>query len=269
MEDGETKMPGPLTFPAPVFKKLHPAEYLRRFTQKQVRQSGRGLDDFRTTTVACSSIKTAAGSAVVCMGDTRVVAGVKIELSSLPDVVPNLDLGPICSSKYKQGAPGEVAMAMAEKLRLVLHTTHLLDPASLVIEKDRAAWVVYIDILCLSDDGNIFDAAWTSLVEALRTARVPQARFDQDVGEVVLEKGWSALQLGMRAFSTSVVRFDNTVVLADPDDDEEDLSHESATIVLDEELTVHYFSLDGTFTTDEIQHCLELAESRTKYLMTA
>lgn len=49
-----------------------------------MRPDGRGLHGFRRTTVALGEIGTADGSALVRIGETAVVAGIKAELANPP-----------------------------------------------------------------------------------------------------------------------------------------------------------------------------------------
>ncbi|KAK7818498.1 hypothetical protein U0070_013057 [Myodes glareolus] len=59
------------------FKTVEPLEYYRRFLKENCRPDGRELGEFRTTTVNIGSISTADGSALVKLGNTTVVCGVK------------------------------------------------------------------------------------------------------------------------------------------------------------------------------------------------
>lgn len=74
------------TFSASTFQKLHPAEYFRKFISQGVRPDGRLLTGFRPTTVHHGVISTANGSAMVRVGGTTVVCGVKAEVAE-----PKLD----------------------------------------------------------------------------------------------------------------------------------------------------------------------------------
>src|SRR5262249_21674431 len=85
------------------FQRLHPRTYLERFLQEKVRPDGRGPDDWRdiainvggwfgffpclswSRTNLAGSISTADGSALVRLGDTTVVCGVKAEIAE-PDL---------------------------------------------------------------------------------------------------------------------------------------------------------------------------------------
>lgn len=91
------------------------------------------------------SISTAEGSALVRLGDTTIVCGVKAEIAE-PELdrpedgflgshrvlltydigifktllVPNLDLPPICSPKFKPGPPPEEAQVLSDRLNEAL-----------------------------------------------------------------------------------------------------------------------------------------------------
>ena len=64
-----------------VFRKLYPREFLKKFTSQGVRPDGRKLERSRKLNVAAGTITSASGSAVVTLGATRVVAGVRAELA--------------------------------------------------------------------------------------------------------------------------------------------------------------------------------------------
>ena len=64
-----------------VFRKLYPREFLKKFTSQGVRPDGRKLERARKLNVAAGTITSASGSAVVTLGATRVVAGVRAELA--------------------------------------------------------------------------------------------------------------------------------------------------------------------------------------------
>lgn len=74
-----------LTFPAPLFRKIAPTQYLLRHLQSSppTRPSSRRPDEFRPATLHTRALSHAHGSAVVRMGDTAVVAGVRGEVLSL------------------------------------------------------------------------------------------------------------------------------------------------------------------------------------------
>lgn len=47
-----------------------------------------------------------------------------------------------------------------------------LPPKSLVIAPGKAAWVIYIDVVCINYDGNAYDAAVLAVMAALRNSEL-------------------------------------------------------------------------------------------------
>ena len=63
-----------------VFHRIQPHEYLRRFLEHNLRPDGRLLERFRKTLITTRSISTANTSAMVRLGGTTVVCGIKAEV---------------------------------------------------------------------------------------------------------------------------------------------------------------------------------------------
>jgi exosome complex component RRP43 len=70
---------------AQIFQRLHPKAYLERFLAEHVRPDGREVEEWRDLIVHVGSISTADGSAVVRLGETTIVCGVKAEIAE-PDL---------------------------------------------------------------------------------------------------------------------------------------------------------------------------------------
>ena len=70
---------------AQIFQRLHPKAYLERFLAERVRPDGREAEEWRDLIVHVGSISTANGSAVVRLGETTIVCGVKAEIAE-PDL---------------------------------------------------------------------------------------------------------------------------------------------------------------------------------------
>jgi exosome complex component RRP43 len=70
---------------AQIFQRLHPKAYLERFLAERVRPDGREVEEWRDLIVHVGSISTADGSAVVRLGETTIVCGVKAEIAE-PDL---------------------------------------------------------------------------------------------------------------------------------------------------------------------------------------
>ncbi|CAO3699820.1 unnamed protein product [Rhizopus stolonifer] len=91
-----------------IFSKIQPHEYLKKYLNEKVRPDGRVLQQFRKTMITKNTISTANASAMVRLGGTTVVCGIRAEVCE-PKVdtpnqgylVPNVELSPLCSSKFK------------------------------------------------------------------------------------------------------------------------------------------------------------------------
>lgn len=59
------------------YKQIHPVKYFRDYLQHEIRPDGRGLLGTRPLQINVESINTSDGSAVVKLGNTLVVCGIK------------------------------------------------------------------------------------------------------------------------------------------------------------------------------------------------
>ncbi|KAJ5724273.1 3' exoribonuclease family protein [Penicillium malachiteum] len=140
-------------------------------------------------------------------------------------LVPNVTMNTGCTPGYVPGAPpSEDEQTISNNLLGLLRSTRMIQAEDLRIwyqppnldagESDssnetqlpelKAFWVLHIDIMVMSYGGNIFDAAWTALVAALRHVTIPYAWWDVDK-EIVLcsDDASKAHKLSLREMPTS------------------------------------------------------------------
>ncbi|KAI9199580.1 ribosomal protein S5 domain 2-type protein [Polychytrium aggregatum] len=262
---------------AETFKKIHPAEYHRRFFAQGVRPDGRSLEDIRTTLVTTDVVKTAHGSSMVKIGNTTVICGIKGEVAAplvnTPEegyLVPNIDLPPLCSAHFKSGPPGEATQTMSELLNKITTSSKMFDLKTLCIAPGNAVWVLYADIACINYDGNVFDAALVALLAALENVRLPKATWNEEEGSVQSsEKCTVALTLQRRPTSTTFGIFDGETLLVDPTDDEEMLLSSTVTVALDEAGVLCGIRKPGgsALPLAVLQRCIEIARMRSQELL--
>ncbi|WWD20524.1 hypothetical protein CI109_105000 [Kwoniella shandongensis] len=227
---------------AAVFQRLHPSQYLSRFLSQGYRPDGRKVRSWRDVSVNVGSISTAHGSSLVRLGDTTMVCGIKAEIAepsaSTPNegyIVPNIDLPALSSSRFKPGPPGDEAQTFSNWLNDLLVSSRTIPLSSLVIAPGKAAWVIYIDVVCINYDGNAFDAAVLAVMAALKNARLPRAKYDEDSGKTICSRTERhPLQLGRIPLSCSYGIFESTHLLPDPTSFETSLLPTTVTIALDE-----------------------------------
>ncbi|KAJ7931489.1 ribosomal protein S5 domain 2-type protein [Mycena leptocephala] len=256
---------------ASIFQRLHPRAYLERFVSENVRPDGRAFDAWRDVSVNVGSISTANGSALVRLGETTVVCGVKAEIAE-PELdtpgegflVPNIDLPALCSPKFKPGPPGDEAQVLSDRLNEVLVSTIPL--SSLVIHPGKAVWVLYVDATCINYDGNVFDAALIAMMAALRNTTFPKATYNAETGLTTCSRAAAiSLQILKTPVSFSFGVFDETL-LADPTAFEEPLLGTTISVVVDENSNlVSVVQLGPGLdmdSSDTLSTCISAAKSR-------
>uniref|UniRef100_A0A3Q3QLM3 Ribosomal RNA-processing protein 43 n=1 Tax=Monopterus albus TaxID=43700 RepID=A0A3Q3QLM3_MONAL len=240
--------------------------------KENCRPDGRELSEFRTTTLNIGPITTADGSALVKVGNTTVICGVKAELAN-PTVetpgkgyiVPNVDLPPLCSSRFRPGPPGEQAQAASQFIADVIESSEVIQTEDLCIERGKLCWVLYCDMICLDYDGNVLDACVIALLAALKNTQLPEVTINKETSapEVNLERR-HGLHIHKHPVGASFCVFDDSILIVDPTAEEESLSTAHLTVVTDEEdrlCSVHKpggTSLSG----EKLQECISRATVR-------
>ncbi|XP_032878127.1 exosome complex component RRP43 [Amblyraja radiata] len=254
------------------FKTVEPLEYYRKFLKENCRPDGRELGEFRTTTLNIGSITTADGSALVKLGNTTVVCGIKVEFAAptvdAPNkgyIVPNVDLPPLCSSRFRAGPPGEQAQAASQFILDVLENAQIIQKEDLCIEKGKLVWVVYCDLMCLDYDGNLLDVCVTALLAALKNVQLPSVSISEETGLAEVNMNQKH-HLNIRKYpvATSFAIFDDTICIVDPTAEEETLSSGIATIVIDEDNRLCAVHKPGgsVLSSEKLQDCVVRAETR-------
>ncbi|KAJ7284965.1 ribosomal protein S5 domain 2-type protein [Mycena rebaudengoi] len=258
---------------AAIFQRVHPRVYFSAFVTEQARPDGRAFDAWRDVSVNVGSISTADGSALVRLGETTIVCGVKAEIAEpeldKPDegfLVPNIDLPALCSPKFKPGPPTEEAQVLSDRLNEALAS--IIPLSSLIIEPAKAAWVLYVDATCINYDGNVFDAALIAMVAALRNTALPNATYNPETGLTSCSRASTTpLQITRTPVSMSFGVFETTL-LADPTAFEEPLLDTTISIVVDEngELVSVSQVGPGVDGNDTLSMCIRVAKSRRTFL---
>ncbi|KAJ7707738.1 ribosomal protein S5 domain 2-type protein [Mycena rosella] len=257
---------------ASIFQRLHPRAYLERFVAEDIRPDGRPFDAWRDVSVNVGSISTANGSALVRLGETTIVCGVKAEIAEpeldTPEdgfLVPNIDLPALCSPKFKPGPPSDEAQVLSDRLNEVLAS--IIPLKSLVIHSSKAVWVLYVDATCINYDGNVFDAALIAMVAALRNTLLPKATYNIETGLTSCSRTVTTpLQILKTPVCMSFGVFDATL-LADPTAFEEPLLDTTISIVVDEKgdlVSVVQLGpgVDVSGGGDTLSTCISAAKSR-------
>ncbi|MBS3137454.1 exosome complex protein Rrp42 [Candidatus Woesearchaeota archaeon] len=155
-------------------------QHLMKAFQQNMRLDGRGLEEFRKIEVELDISKTAEGSARVKIGDTEVLAGVKMIISNpFPDtpedgaIMINAEFLPMASARFESGPPGIESIELARIVDRGLRESKAIDVKKLCIKKGEKVWAVSVDIITMNDDGNLLDAAALATILAVKHTRYP------------------------------------------------------------------------------------------------
>ncbi|XP_031619440.1 exosome complex component RRP43-like isoform X1 [Contarinia nasturtii] len=256
------------------YKIIHPIKYYRNYIAHDIRPDGREFEAFRPIRINVKSIGTADGSAIVKLGNTTVICGIKAELSA-PTVeepekgylIPNIDLTPLCSPKYRSNNTNDDAQVLTCNLNNLIKEANWIDLKNLCIAKERLVWTLYCDISCVDYDGSILDASVVAICAALRSLTLPKVQYDDETNNYTVHKiDRSPLKLSeMCPVCTTAMIFDEKTVFADPDAEEEELATSLITIVTCDGEMCLVLKPGGVSISDrQFEACLKLALNREK-----
>jgi exosome complex component RRP42 len=204
---------------------------------KGKRADGRGLNEPRKLEIKTHVIEKANGSAMVKLGNTEVLAGVKIDkgvpFPDTPDkglLIVGAEVLPMAASYLEAGPPDEGAIELARVVDRGVRESEMIDVSSLCIKEGKWVYSVFVDVNILNVDGNLFDATSYAVVSALLTSKMPKFVMD---GDAVKDTGERVpLPVHKIPVSVTIANINNTLVL-DPTEEEEAIM--DARITLDTE----------------------------------
>ncbi|XP_062182310.1 uncharacterized protein LOC133886613 [Phragmites australis] len=268
------------------YRRLFPLAFLERHLRESVRPDARRPAEARPTTVVLGAVSSAHGSALVRLGDTAMLASIKLEVMSPPAESPDegsvaveFHMPPICSPLVRPGRPAEAAPVISKALEGVLMSSGMLNLKELCLISGKASWLAYLDIYCLNSDGSLFDAAWISAVAAFTHLEIPLVSVGDD-GRVftvggnegktkfeLVNREKRKLALGDIPFSLTCALHKDSI-LADPTSEEESVIETSVTVVVDSsDRLVLIQKLGGSVTSmATIKECISLAKERRRKL---
>jgi len=240
-------------------------EALLALLKKGERLDGRGPEDIREIRVVTDYVGKAEGSALVHLGDTKVIAGVKAEVGKpfpdTPDMgvqIVNAELIPIASPTFEAGPPGEEDVELSRVVDRGLRSSGIIGLDQLALVPGEKVWTIFIDIFTLDHYGNLIDAAGLAATAAVLTTKIRRARVED--GEVVLEDERVPLPIGGVPVFVTVVKIADTLVV-DPSYEEELVMDARLTFIVDEEGNICGMQKGGIggFTVEEVLRARDMA----------
>ncbi|XP_072383158.1 exosome complex component RRP43-like [Diabrotica undecimpunctata] len=254
------------------YKSLHPVKYYRDYLSHEIRPDGREFNKFRPILLNVGTIDTADGSAIAKVGNTTVVCSIKAELckpkADAPDkgfLVPNLELPPLCSSKFRPGPPSDQAQVLTQLIAEIIDNSKCINLKDLCICNDKLVWCLYVDFVCLDFDGSVVDTCLVSFLGAIKTITLPFIDYDPALDNIQVNlEDRKQIEIYNTPVSTTFAIFDDKVILKDPTLEEESLCSGILTIVFkDEELCCVHKPGGSALNQEEIQQCIKESKERT------
>ncbi len=234
------------------------------------RLDGRALDEYRKIKIEKGIYTCADGSARVKIGDSEVLAGVKIIVGEpYPDspdkgtISVGAELMPLASPEFLPGPPKVEAIELARVVDRGIREGGAIDFKDLCIKEGEEVMIVFIDLYVSDHDGNLLDCAALAAMSALQNTKVPKFDGKQKVkGETT-----GPLKIKRKPMLTTFAKIENTVMI-DPNLAEEkalDARFSIATID-DNFLSAFQQGGQGSFTRDEISQMIDIAFVKGKEL---
>jgi exosome complex component RRP42 len=222
---------------SPIVENLRKAQMLDLMS-KQKRIDGRAFNEYRPITIKLNPIQKANGSAEVSIGNTKVIAGVKIETGTpFPDtpdqglLVVNAEFLPLSSALIEPGPPDEDSIEVSRVVDRGIRESQMLDLNALVIEKGKLVNCVFVDVDILNMDGNLFDVAFIAAALSIATAKLDKKIVKEDGTE---ETQKVSLPLRLIPVSVTSVTIGDNIIL-DPTAEEDSVLDSRMTITFDEQ----------------------------------
>ncbi len=222
----------------------------------------RELFEYRPIRFHFNVSENAEGSCLVELGNTKVIAGVKVETKEpfpdFPDealLVVNAEYSPTSAYETIAGPPDINDILLARLVDRAIRSSEAIDFKKYVIEPGKEVYAFYLDLVVLDNDGNALDAALLAALGALA-----KTKFDGQ-------------KLELKDYPTYVTfgKVGNTL-LADPTKEEEELIEGKISIAYNQKGEIVAIQKDkGEFTLEEIDFIVdkgkELAEKLREELL--
>ncbi|MFT4326621.1 MAG: exosome complex protein Rrp42, partial [Candidatus Woesearchaeota archaeon] len=236
-----------------------------------IRPDGRKLDEYRDITIETGVSETAEGSALVTIGDTMVIAGVKVELGTpypdTPDegvLMVGVELSQIASNDFESGPPRFDSIELARVTDRGIRESKSLDAKSLCLVKGEQVWMVNVDVTVMNDDGNLFDACGLAAIAAIKDAKFPKV---VDGKADYNQKTKTSVPLKQVPLGVTVIKI-GTHLLVDPTLKEMQFMESRLTVTSIEDGTICAMQKGGSapFKVEDVTTMVDLGVSKAKDL---
>ncbi|MEM1644826.1 MAG: exosome complex protein Rrp42 [Ignisphaera sp.] len=204
----------------------------------------RPITSYRPIEIVYNVAPKAEGSALVRLGNTQVLAGVKLDVGQpYPDtpnegaIIVNVEYIPAASPSFEPGPPDENAIELARIIDRSLRESKAIPLDKLCIIPGKKVWIIWLDIYILDHDGNLVDASMLAAMAALSNTYIPYYEVvDLDSGIVKIDKFRKSGPLPIDRYVVIVTTYKiGDALVIDPTAEEEPLASYRLAVAIDEE----------------------------------
>jgi exosome complex component RRP42 len=226
---------------------------------------GRGLHEYREITVKTGVMEKSEGSAEVRIGESWVIAGVKVGVGfpfeDTPDrgvMMCNAEFTPVAHPTFEPGPPREGSIELARVVDRGMRSAEIIDFGKLALVPGKLVQMVHVDIYVINYDGNLIDCSALAAIAALQTTKMPVYKVKD--GEVELTKRKQNLKLRCMPVAVTFVKIGEQLIV-DPSVDEEEVMDVRLTLTLDENGNICTTQKTGSegLTQEEIKKSIKIA----------
>jgi exosome complex component RRP42 len=238
------------------------------------RLDGRNLDEVRPIHIELDIIEKANGSARVKLGNSEVVAGVKVEtgepfegLENKGALILSAEVLPTASPYSEPGPPDEETIELARVVDRGIRESQMIDLDKLVLVPGKIVYTIFVDCSVINADGNLFDATSYAVVSALISSKLPVFEVQDD--KVVDTGKRQDPPITTIPVSITSVRIGDIVIL---DATAEEEACMDARITLTTNSNGHYTAIQkgstGAFTIEQIRKTADIARIKGEEIRT-
>jgi exosome complex component RRP42 len=227
------------------------------------RLDGRALETPRDFTLEVDKYQNAEGSARILLGETEVIAGIKIAVDKpYPDnpdegaISVGAELLPLAHSEYEAGPPSLDEIEVARVVDRGIRESKAIDFTKLCIKEGESCWIAFMDFYAINSAGNLFDAGSMAGLAAFMNAKIPKL---DDKNKIIKHEYSGKIELKRMPLLTTFVKVGGKIMV-DPTYLEEKASEARFSAATTED---GYLSAmqkgPGIFTVEEVNYMIDLA----------
>lgn len=250
---------------------MNKSNHFKKALEKGFRYDKRKLEEYRDISIEYGVSQTAEGSARVRIGDTEVIAGVKMSIEKpYPDspdrgnLSVNVELLPASGPEFEIGPPGMDAIEIARVTDRGIRESGAVDFKKLCINPGEDAWTIFVDVCSVNYDGNLMDACSLAALAAVKDARFPEV-----IEGAINYKKKSERKIEMKDTPVEVTVYRvGKFYIVDPNIEEEELYDARLTVAVLEsgDICALQKGGEGTLTIEDVDKMVSLAIEKSKDL---